>query len=81
MEIKDKTILPTMSRTFLETLTRKDLLGFYKIQGSIKDGDGTEMKFNRYVLMPPWKQILISILIVGAWIWFLKKFKIRKIKK
>jgi hypothetical protein len=81
MEIKDKTILPTTSRTFPETLTRKDLLGFYKIQGSIKDGDGNEMKFNRYVLMPPWKQISIAILIVGVWIWFLKKFNIKKIKK
>jgi hypothetical protein len=76
MEIKDRTILPTMSRMFSEDLTRKDLIGFYKIQGSIKDGDGNEMKFNRYILMPPWKEILIIILIIGAWIWFLKKFRI-----
>jgi hypothetical protein len=50
--------------------------GFYKIQGSIKDGDGNVMKFSRYILMPPWKEILIIILIIGAWIWFLKKFRI-----
>lgn len=80
-EIKDKTILPTMSRTFSEELVRKDLLGFYRIQGSIKDGDGNEMKFSRYVLMLPWKEILIILLITGGWIWFLKKFRIRKIKK
>jgi hypothetical protein len=81
MEIKDKTILPTMSRTFLENLSRKDLIGFYKIQGLIKDGDGAEMKFSRYILMPPWKEMLVVLLIIGAWILFLKKIRIRKIKK
>jgi hypothetical protein len=76
MEIKDKTILPTMSRTFSGILVKKDFFGFYKIQGSIKDGDGNVMKFSRYALMFPWKEMLIVLLIIGAWIWFLKKFKI-----
>jgi hypothetical protein len=81
MEIKDKTILPTMSRTFPEELTRKDLLGFYKLQGSIKDGDGNEMKFSRYIWMPPWKEILAAVTIISALFWFLKKFRVKKIKK
>jgi len=76
MEIKDKTILPTMSRKFSEDLTREDLFGFYKIQGSIRDGDGNEMKFSRYIFMPPWKETLAAVLIVGVLVWFLKKFRI-----
>ncbi|MFA5871984.1 MAG: DUF916 domain-containing protein [Parcubacteria group bacterium] len=81
MEIKDKTILPTMSRTFSENLARMDFFGFYKIQGLIKDGDGNEMKFNKYIFMPPWKEAITTALIVGALIWFFNKFKIKKIKK
>jgi hypothetical protein len=81
MEIKDKTILPTMSRKFSEDLVRDDLFGFYKIRGLIRDGDGNEMKFSRYVLMPAWKEILTAVLIVGALFWFLKKFKIKKLEK
>jgi hypothetical protein len=81
IEIKDKTILPTMSRTFPGSFHRQDLFGIYKIQCSIKDGDGNEMKFRRYVFMPPWKEISITIFVVGIVIWFSRKFKIKKIKK
>lgn len=80
MEIKDKTILPTTSRIFSEDLTRDDLFGFYKIHGSIKDGDGSFMSFNRYVFMPPWKQILISFFVLGTIILFFNRYKIKKLK-
>jgi len=70
MKIKDKTILPTMSRKFSEDLTRKDLFGFYKIRGSVKDGDGNEMKFSRHILMPPWKEMLSTIIAAGLFVWF-----------
>lgn len=81
VEIKDKTILPTTKRIFAGRFSRQDLLGIYKIQGTIKDGDGNEMKFSRYVFMPPWKEILIVMIFASAIIWFSKKYKINKIKK
>jgi hypothetical protein len=79
-EIKDKTILPTASRTFSSGLERKDLFGLYKIQGSIKDGDGKEMRFERKLFMVPWKELLAVLALIGAWWWLLKKFRLSKKK-
>jgi hypothetical protein len=81
MKIKDKTLLPTTSHIFSGILERKDMVGFYKIDGYVKDGNGNELKFRRRLFMPPWKEFLIAVLSVLAMTWFLRKFRIRKIKK
>lgn len=80
--IGDRTILPTTSIEFDESIKRQDLAGFYKIVGNIKDGDGNTITFKRYIFMPPWKEIIIVVLVVFGLVWVYKKYKIsRKIAK
>ena len=61
VDIKDKTVLPGMSRSFSGILERKDFLGIYKIFGSIKDGNGKEIKFQKWTFLVPWKEILVIL--------------------
>jgi len=77
-EIGDKTLLPKNSYLYSSQIKRQDLIGFYTIDGQVRDGNGNLMQFKRYVFMPPWKETLITIFAVLGLIWFLKKFKIMK---
>ncbi len=81
LEIKDKTILPTTSRIFSKDLQRKDFLGLYRLSGSIKDGEGRDMKFQKTIFLVPWKELLAIIALIGVWIWFLSKFRISRKKR
>jgi len=80
IDIKDKTILPGASRSFAGELNKKDFFGIYKIKGGIKDGEGKEMKFEKWTFLIPWKEILAIVGLVVFWWWFLKKFKVSKKK-
>ncbi|MFA5926337.1 MAG: DUF916 domain-containing protein [Parcubacteria group bacterium] len=76
LEIKDRTILPTTSRVFSEDIQRKDFLGLYKISGNIKDGEGRNMKFQKFIFLVPWKELLAVLALAGIWWWFLRRYKI-----
>jgi hypothetical protein len=76
LEIKDRTLLPTTSRVFSENLQRSDFLGFYKVSGKIKDGEGREMKFQKSIFLVPWKELLVVFALIAAWWWFLKRYKV-----
>lgn len=76
LDIKDKTILPGVSRGFSGVLERKDFLGIYKIAGAVKDGDGKEVKFEKWTFLVPWKEILVILGLVGIWIWLLRRFRV-----
>jgi hypothetical protein len=78
--IGDKTVLPTTSVKFEADVNREDLLGFYKISGNIKDGDGNMMTFKRFLFMPPWKEAVIAILVIFALFWGYKNLIIRRKK-
>lgn len=80
LDVKDKTILPGVSRDFSGKLERKDFWGIYKILGSVRDGDGREIKFSRWTFLVPWREILVLAGLVLAWIWFLRKFRLSKKK-
>jgi ribosomal protein S27E len=81
MDVKDKTLLPDEDYVLSGERARSDGLGIYKISGSIRDGDGNEMKFQRWVFMLPWKEISVIIVVLGVFYWFRKKFQVKKIGK
>ena len=78
LEIKDKTILPKLKYSFQADIEGGDMLGIYKITGAIKDGDGHNMQFQRYIFIPQWKKIGILVLAVIAIIYLSKKYRIQK---
>ncbi len=81
IEIGDKTLLPTTSHLYSSEIKRQDFIGFYSLDGEIKDGNGSTMKFKKYVFMPPWREILVAIFIIMFIYWFSKKYKIKKASK
>lgn len=81
LDIKDKTLLPGTSRQFSGTVERKDFLGVYRIIGSVRDGDGNEMRLKKWIFLVPWKEFLAILALVAVWIWFLRKYRVSKKKK
>ena len=80
LDIKDKTLLPKTSRSFAGVLEKRDLFGVYKILGSVKDGDGKEIQFSKWIFLVPWREILVILALAGFWWWFLEKFRVSKKK-
>lgn len=81
VDVKDKTLLPYEDYVLSGEISRSDGIGIYKILGSIRDGDGNEMKFQRWIIMLPWREILAIIVVLGAIYWFRRKFEIKKTAK
>lgn len=78
MEVKDKTVLPTVSRTFEGSFDRKGILGIYSLKGDIFDGDGNEMVFKRWFIVFSWQKISIIALILAFLAWFGVNYRFKK---
>ena len=79
LDVKDKTLLPNENYAIAGQILRRDGLGIYRIDGSIRDGDGTELKFQRWIIMLPWQEIVVLALVLGLLYWFWRRFEVRKI--
>lgn len=80
MDIKDRTLLPGLSRSFSGALERKDWAGIYRVSGLVKDGNGKEMKFQKWTFLVPWKEWLAIFGLLSLGIWFWRNFKVKKKK-
>lgn len=80
LDIKDRTILPTNSRSFEGEFIEKSVLGIYRIKGDIKDGDGNDLYFQKWLFVFPWKKMIMIAVTLVILIWFFREYKIR-IKK
>jgi hypothetical protein len=79
MDIKDKTLLPYRGYVLGGEIARSDHIGLYRLTGAIRDGDGNEMRFQRWMFMFPWKELSILVIAFGIIYWFRKKFEFKKI--
>ena len=79
LDVKDKTLLPNENYAISGEILRSDGIGVYRIIGSIKDGDGNVVNFQRWIIMFPWKEIIAIILLIGLVYWFRRRFEVKKI--
>ena len=78
IEIGNKILLPKQQYNFQTKIKGGDILCIYKINGSIKDGDGHNLSFQRYIFIPQWEKLVIIILIIMGLFYFYKKFRFQK---
>jgi hypothetical protein len=74
MEIKDRPILPTVSRAFSGEIARKDFLGIYRVTGDIQDGEGNHLKFQRWIWLFPWREFLVIVFLLWLLLWTNRKY-------
>jgi hypothetical protein len=79
MDIKDKTLLPQRNFDFEGTFKREGLLGIYRVNGNIKDGNNNNMVFKRWIFMADWKDLIILLIIVVLAVWVKRNYKIKKV--